>query len=610
MVELALLFYVLYLIFERHNTPYGNKLFWEEHSYIFKSGIFWTVTIFIAVFSLSAFAGVDFKTSFWANFERGEGVFQFLHYYLFFLVSLLALKTESDWKRLFLFSIFAGIALNLYGYAQILGVEGVVSSGQGRMQGTLGNPAYVGAYLMFGMFYAAYLFISEKNKGLKVFLGLTFIMFVAGFLFAQTRGSLLGLIAGVFLGILYLIWKSPSGQFRKISLYVFLGLVLAGSLIFYFKDTPLIKNLPFSRIFEISLSESGAQTRFWTWGSAVKGFYERPVLGWGPENFSRVFDRYFDIRHFISPKAQGQQLWFDRAHNNFFEYLVQSGLVGLLSYLAIFLIFYLKVFKDNIWKKENNFSDPLKNALLIFMPIAYFVQGLILFDVLPIFINVSLFFAFALYKFHHDEAVIQNNLNSKKKQVYLHPTNLRYALILIVVAIPVILYYGSYLPLKKGQALINAMQNSSSVDSLAKFQSVWKSALDLKSPVGEEETLKQLGTFSFEVVSKRKVPVEVVRELLGFVDSYMKPAIERGSGSGFVQFHYILGTLYQRVGLQYQLSEYVDKAEKIFKDGIAIGETRPQFWYGLLDIYTQTGRTKEGEEVHNKILSYWPRGLE
>src|SRR3989344_6138243 len=158
MVELALLFYVLYLIFERHTSPYGNKLFWEEHSYIFKSGIFWTVTIFIAVFSLSAFTGVYFKTSFWANFERGEGVFQFLHYYLFFLLGLLVLKTKSDWKRLFIFSIITGIILNLYGFAQIWGVEGVVSSGQTRMQGTLGNPAYVGAYLLFGMFYVAYLF--------------------------------------------------------------------------------------------------------------------------------------------------------------------------------------------------------------------------------------------------------------------------------------------------------------------------------------------------------------------------------------------------------------------------------------------------------------------
>ena len=37
----------------------------------------------------------------------------------------------------------------------------------GRFEGSLGNPAYVAPYLMFSMFFAAYLWITSRRKRMR-----------------------------------------------------------------------------------------------------------------------------------------------------------------------------------------------------------------------------------------------------------------------------------------------------------------------------------------------------------------------------------------------------------------------------------------------------------
>ena len=57
------------------------------------------------------------------------------------------------------------------------------------------------------------------------------------------------------------------------------------------------------------------------------------IVGWGPENFNVPFSKYFNPKFFTGP---GAETFFDRAHNMFIEILVTTGLVGELSYLALF----------------------------------------------------------------------------------------------------------------------------------------------------------------------------------------------------------------------------------------------------------------------------------
>jgi hypothetical protein len=50
-------------------------------------------------------------------------------------------------------------------------------------------------------------------------------------------------------------------------------------------------------------------------------------------------------------------------------------------------------------KSAKSVLSPFESALIFALPIAYLVQGLVLFEVLPIYINLFLFLAFAAHKF-------------------------------------------------------------------------------------------------------------------------------------------------------------------------------------------------------------------
>jgi O-antigen ligase len=289
-----------------------------------------------------------------------------------------------------------------------------------RFQGSLGNPAYVAPYLMFIIFYTLYLWWDKKirinsRSFWYLFLVLFFTLF---FVLSQTRGAFLGLIAGIFAFLIYLILSNKN--LKKAGILGMVILIILGGIVYFYRNSNFIQNLPGSRFLQISFKERTAQTRFWTWQSAWKGFKERPILGWGPENFPAVFDKYFDQRHYLVNTPS--ETWFDRAHSVVFDYLAETGILGLLSYLGIYVVFYLIFFRlikiYNELKNKKNLSKDLPNDLqwnlLFSILIAYFVQNLIIFEVLPMYLNFFLVLAFSSYVF--SLLKLEANLKLNKKQ--------------------------------------------------------------------------------------------------------------------------------------------------------------------------------------------------
>lgn len=286
---------------------------------------------------------------------------------------------------------------------------------QARFQGSLGNPAYVAPYLIFTLFYIFSLWINRTAKSFwhktaRYIAPLAFFAFF--FMLSQTRAGIVGLGAAIFAFFLYLFFALP--QWRKRLFLIFAAVVVIGSLLIGFRNSSFVRSLPGGRIFDITLSEHTVSTRLWTWGSAWHGFLKRPVFGWGPENFSAVFDKYFDPRHHV-PGAN-TETWFDRAHSIYFDYLAETGMLGLVAYLGIFgAIFWGLVGRGGlVWRERNivalsgkqptakireegGVTSPLESALLFALLIGYLAQGVAIFDVLPMYINLFLVFAFSHY---------------------------------------------------------------------------------------------------------------------------------------------------------------------------------------------------------------------
>ncbi len=388
----------------------------------FKRPLVIAATAFVVAAELASIFAFDAHAAFWSNFERGEGGFEMLHYYLFFILLVLFFQHEEDWKNIFKFSLIAACGMILYGVGANLGVVstwisayagGTAPTGwfhqlvDGRFEGSLGNPAYVDPYLIFSMFFAAYLWLSSKIVGKMTTAkawgyGILIFAFLFFFYLGQTRGAFLGLAAGLFVGVVYLAFVG-SRKVRKWSLVIVAILIILAAGVFAIRNEPFLNNIPGGRLAQISLSDATAQTRFWVWDEAWHGFLDRPIFGWGQENFTAVFDKYFNPNFYVP--GQNTETWFDRAHSVFFDYLAETGIVGLLAYLSIFVIFARDFFRrkkqDIAPAGEHQTAHVLQNALMLAMPVAYLVQGVAIFDVLPMYIPLFLFLAFASYHFSH-----------------------------------------------------------------------------------------------------------------------------------------------------------------------------------------------------------------
>lgn len=411
---------------------------------ILKSPLVIAVFVFTAIFLLAGFFGYDPSASFWSNFERGEGGLQMIHLFVFFILLVLLFRDEKSWRKMlkvFLLAAVLAITYGLLASLQYTDVEyneagGIVGGGwwyktlslfvgpslkdaHNRFSGSFGNPAYLGTFMIFALFFTAILLLGKRvdsdmqrkpalnidkfasyKKGLLA--GLSILFFIALFL-SRTRGAFLGLGVGIVVGLIYFFFSLPKGRLKNIILITFIILIVLAGLGFVYNSRG-----GGYRIFDINLNNQTFQTRLLLWKQALKITAERPLLGWGPENFSIALEKHY-LPQF--------DVWFDRAHNVFFDYLAETGILGLLSYLGIFAAFYWRFFKGVIANTparppagefKNKYTNKISDALIFALPIAHLVQGIVLFEVLPIYIGLFLFLAFANYKFNQQEPEKRN----------------------------------------------------------------------------------------------------------------------------------------------------------------------------------------------------------
>jgi O-antigen ligase len=185
--------------------------------------------------------------------------------------------------------------------------------------------------------------IKEEKKYwriIEIFLG---IIASGGTFYSGTRGSFLGLIAGAVVGsILYLILLKNHKKARvTIGISLAVGFLVIGGL-FMFRKTAFVSHIPaVGRALNTATSEFTDGSRGIAWKIAIESWKEKPLIGWGPNNFFYAFNKYYNP---LSLNFGYGETWFDNAHNIILNTLAVQGLLGLISYLAIFIgaIFILR----------------------------------------------------------------------------------------------------------------------------------------------------------------------------------------------------------------------------------------------------------------------------
>lgn len=361
------------------------------------TGIFLLVMILATIFSVAPY------TSFWGNLERMEGLLSFIHYWLFFVILTVIFQDRKNWFKILNLSILVSLIIDFYCLLQRLGWSGVVGSDIGdrvRVVGTIGNPAFLAVYLLFNCLLLLILLIKTKQKWLRFVYGLTFILHLIVIYLSNTRGVILGLMVGFLLFSIFYFISFPQSKLKKYFIIIFLVMAAAVSLLFINKDKPGVRqNEYLAHLTDFSLDANGSiKTRLMAWQIGWQGFKEKPLLGWGPENYNLVFNKYFKSEYLT---GFDQTVWYDRAHNVIVETGTTMGSLGLISYLAIFVYLLIELFK--YWRRSEQPNDRLIAIILAAGFVAYFIQNIFIFDTVNSYIMLFLIFAYINFLLKREE---------------------------------------------------------------------------------------------------------------------------------------------------------------------------------------------------------------
>jgi len=368
-----------------------------------KSTILLVSGVFVVWLIIANSFGADSFNSFFSNFERMEGWFTHLYLFLYLIVLSSVLRTEKTWNW------FLGTSVVVANIVALFATFDTTS----RTQIFLGNSTYVAIYILFNLFFAAllgYRVCKEKTQETAVkYLGIFYygasILLLAYVIFrTQTRGTVLALVfSTVFFLILSAIsyWKNK--KVRIVSIALFILSIVGIALFWQNRDAAFIQNNPLLvRVATISANEGTGKARLVNWGIALEGIKERPVIGWGQENYTYVFAQKYD------PRMYAQEPWFDRTHNAFLDWSIQGGIPATILYVLLFA--------SALWgiKTSTSLARIEKNILVATFA-GYAIHNMFVFDN---YSSYLMFFTLLAFVVHHSQKQnIQIVWNEKTKQV-------------------------------------------------------------------------------------------------------------------------------------------------------------------------------------------------
>lgn len=537
--------------------------------------------VFLVVMFFANLQGLNPNYSFWSNYERMEGYVTLVHVFGYFVVLSSVFNTKKIWNAFLNTAVVSSVIQAFYAFMQA-GGQLQVGMTADRVDGTLGNATYLAGFMLLSAFITVYLWMNKKDKNefsvyLHFFYGAALLMQSITIFLTATRGAMLGIVFGLFVGLAVFLFLEPKRKILKLTLIALVALVvIATSLIFNFKDSEFVQNtVALRRISEISVGSGTVQARFINWGIAFDAFKERPVLGYGQGNFGPIFDKNYDVR------LWSQEQWFDRAHNLFFDWIVAGGLLGLLSYLSIifFAIYY-------IWKPSLNFSNAEKSALTAFF-VAYFIHTMFVFDNLTSYILLFVVVALISSRLDTRFEVFEKEFKNK--------TLANILAVIILLAIPYSAWAVNYDSYVQNRELIKAI-TIKSIDQVPGSFNNFKLALNIDS-YGQQEALIQLLSFGSKINESKELSEEIKKSFYETILNELERYYEKNPKEA--RLSYVAGQYIAQSG-------NYDLAIKYFDEAIALAPNKQSIYNSKIETLLFKGMKKESLDLVKQVYEINP----
>ena len=464
------------------------------------------VVSFLALLGVMFFAnlfGAHPLQSFWSNFERMEGYVTLVHTFVYMLVVGSVLTTHKLWDRFFNTTIAVAVILSLYAFAQLSG-NITINQGGVRLDGTLGNSAYMAIYMLFHIFITFFMLLRTQSKGMRYTYGALALLFI--YLLAQTatRGTALGLVGGSFVMMTYIaLFSKEYPQMRKFAIGGLIAIVAVVALFVTFKESSFIQGNPYlQRIASISLKEG--VNRFNIWGMAFEGVKEKPLLGWGQSNYNYVFNKYY------RPELHGGEAWFDRVHNIVMDWLIAGGVFGLVAYFSILGSAFYYLFFRPLFRKDDETFTVVERGVLIGLLSGYLIHNIFVFDNIVSYI----FYGTILAYIHSRVSITIPPLFTRKVDVRIIE---QIATPVIVVMVCILVYMVNVPGIQASKDIIKAFRAKDPATMLSWFDTALAHNSFGTQEIREQMTQKVQGILQTPEISeeiKQKALARVEEELL------------------------------------------------------------------------------------------------
>lgn len=254
---------------------------------------------------------------------------------------------------------WAGLAVGAIGAAAFAGYQAMVL---GLRAGGHTHPIQFGNIaLLFGVLCLVRVMVVFEWSRLNASLWLGFVAGLAASVWSQTRG---GWVAVVLIFVWILARATKGLHISQKSVFV---LALAGALaVPAFQNTGLVQSrikeaaTEFNAFFEYGTQDTAVGARLAMWKIGLSGITEAPLFGHGDQGWLDRRDAAIANGELSSFSAE-----FTHLHNEYLNVTFKRGLIGLVLYLALYLLPMLMFFKPYLNDARNKVRSLAISGMVI-----------------------------------------------------------------------------------------------------------------------------------------------------------------------------------------------------------------------------------------------------
>lgn len=364
--ELPKMYFVYLLTLIIFTLHFFNSLINKKTVFFRKTFLDIPLIIFFVSQTISTIFSTDPHTSFFGYYSRLNGGLLSIICYLVLYWTLAVYIDDNLKKNIIFSSLISGLFVASFGIAQHFGVDKHiwVQDVQSRVFSTLGQPNWLAAYLCillpFSIFRSINYFSQKKYFLSAINYSLSIILFTC-LLFTKSKSGLIA--AFISLSIFFVIYFFQNLTLKKTSLFKGgcpaaagqVGLITILFIILSLTINNPIKNKLFPQKLPTTNSQQSnnllitpsEDIRKIVWKGAIDLWKRFPVFGTGVETFAYSYYWTRPIEHNLTSEWD---FLYNKAHNEYLNYLATTGALGLLSYFSIIIIFLFFLIKK-LFKK-------------------------------------------------------------------------------------------------------------------------------------------------------------------------------------------------------------------------------------------------------------------